>query len=107
MTSEEKKRLFRAIFDENHLPLLAYALRRTPDACDAAEVLADTMLVAWRRIEEVPAGEETRPWLYGVARRVLGNRRRGDERRQRLTDRLALEIGELVVNPTDLVPDQL
>lgn len=56
MTSEEKTRLFRAIFDENHLPLLAYALRRTPDACDAAEVLADTMLVAWRPIGEVPAG---------------------------------------------------
>lgn len=107
MTSEEKQRLFRAIFDENHLPLLAYALRRTPDASDAAEVMADTMLVAWRRIADVPAGEETRLWLYGVARKVLGNRRRGDERRRRLTERLALEIAEQVVNPTDLVSEQL
>ena len=69
MTSEEKKRLFRALFDKNHAALLAYALRRTPDASDAAEVMADTMLAAWRRIDDVPAGEETRPWLYGVARR--------------------------------------
>ncbi|CAN5440335.1 hypothetical protein BH24ACT9_BH24ACT9_03500 [soil metagenome] len=30
------------------------------------------MLVAWRRIDDVPTGEEARPWLYGVARKVLG-----------------------------------
>ncbi len=107
MTSEAKQRLFRVLFDENHAALLAYGLRRTPDASDAAEVMADTMLVAWRRIDDVPTGEEARPWLYGVARKVLGNRRRADERRRRLAERLVLDVGELIVNPTEAVPEQL
>jgi len=107
VTPEEQRSRFRALFDENHLPLLAYALRRTSDATDAAEVLADTMLVAWRRIDDVPLGDESRPWLYGVARRVLGNRQRADGRLRRLAQRLALEVGELVVHPTEHVPDQL
>lgn len=37
----------------------------------------------------MPRGDEARLWLYGVARRVLANHRRGDLRRTRLTGRLA------------------
>ena len=48
-----------------------------------------------------------RPWLYGVARKVLANRRRSEHRRDRLAERLAVEVGELLVHPTDAVPDQL
>src|SRR4051812_15821279 len=62
---------FRALFDDHHLAVLGYALRRTAGAQDAADVLADTMLVAWRRLDEVPGGDTTRLWLYGVARKVL------------------------------------
>lgn len=106
--ADERTSRFRAVFDENYLPLLAYALRRTSDPTAAAEVMADTMLVAWRRIDDVPTGEQARPWLYGVARKVLGNRRRADERRRRLTERSALEVGGLVANnPTEMVPDQM
>ena len=65
------------------------------------------MLVAWRRIDEVPLSDESRPWLDGVARKVLGNRQRADGRLRRLTQRLALEVGELVIHPTEHVPDQL
>ena len=63
--------------------VLGYALRRTDRAEDAADVTAETFLVAWRRLAHVPTGTETRPWLYGVARRVLANHRRGDHRRTR------------------------
>ncbi len=52
--ADERANRFRSPFDENHLPLLAYALRRTSSTADAADVMADTMLVAWRRIDEVP-----------------------------------------------------
>ncbi len=80
---------FRAIFTANARPLLAYALRRTTSPADAADVVAESMLVAWRRIDDVPAGDETRLWLYGVARRVIANGRRGEQRRERLAERLA------------------
>ena len=62
-----------------------YALRRS-DADTAEEVTAQVFLVAWRRRGELP--DEPLPWLYGVARRVLADQRRGASRRLRLRDRL-------------------
>lgn len=75
---------FRRLFDDAYRPLLAYALRRTGNPSDAEEVVAETLLVAWRRRRELPAGEEAVPWLYGAARRVLANQRRSQARRRRL-----------------------
>lgn len=71
---------FTDLFDRTHAPLLAYAVRRVADPADAADVVAETFLVAWRRLDDVPAGEAARPWLYGVARRVLANHYRGERR---------------------------
>ena len=42
----------------------------------------------------MPGGSQTRPWLYGVARRVLANHRRGEGRRNALADRLRGELAE-------------
>jgi RNA polymerase sigma-70 factor (ECF subfamily) len=72
--------------------LLGYALRRSADADDAADVVAETFLVAWRRLSDVPAGDQARLWLFGTARRVLANRDRGARRRDRLTERLRDEL---------------
>jgi RNA polymerase sigma factor (sigma-70 family) len=55
-------------------------------------VIAETFLVAWRRIDEVPAGDRARLWLYGVARRALANQRRGERRRVQLVGRLRDDI---------------
>src|SRR4029450_2647016 len=65
------------MFRECYPVVRAYARRRAaPDA--AQDVVADTFLVAWRRLEDVP--EDALPWLYGVARRVLANQRRSAAR---------------------------
>jgi RNA polymerase sigma-70 factor, ECF subfamily len=77
-------------------PLLGYALGRVDRPEDAADVVADTMLVAWRRLDEVPAGGDARPWLFGLARRALANSRRGLPRRDRLGERLRTELGQQV-----------
>jgi sigma-70-like protein len=54
-------------------------LRRVGSAEDASDVVADAMLVAWRRIGY--ALRRVGPlWLYGVARRVLVNHHRGGMR---------------------------
>ncbi|MEU4191580.1 RNA polymerase sigma factor [Kribbella sp. NPDC026611] len=88
----DDKERFRRLFDANFRKLLAYALRRVESAEDAADVVSDTMLIAWRRLPEVPADDAARLWLYGVARRVLANHRRGDDRRERLGERLRSEL---------------
>lgn len=94
MTPDER---FAALFERIHRPLLAYALRRVSDPADAADVVAETFLVAWRRLDDVPAGEAARPWLFGVARRVLANHYRGERRRDALADRLRDQLTEVVV----------
>lgn len=87
---------FEEIYDQYSGLILAYAARRTADAQDAADIVADTYVVAWRRIKEVPAGEDARPWLYGVARLVLANHHRAKRRRQGLDERLAIDVSELI-----------
>jgi RNA polymerase sigma-70 factor (ECF subfamily) len=61
--------------------VLAYALRRT-GAATADDVVSEVFLIVERRLADVPA--DARPWLYGVARRVLANQRRSDGRRAAL-----------------------
>jgi RNA polymerase sigma-70 factor (ECF subfamily) len=53
----------------------------------ADDVVADVFVRAWRQLEKAP-GDEL-PWLLGIARGVLANRRRGEARQQALRDRLA------------------
>lgn len=96
---------FTGIFEENARQLLGYALRRVADAGDAADVVAETFLVAWRRSEVVPSGPEARLWLYGVARRVIANQRRGTLRRSNLAERLRLDLVDLVPIDRSSVPD--
>jgi RNA polymerase sigma factor (sigma-70 family) len=86
--TKDPETAFRALYVEHFSPLLGYALRRVTAPEDAADVVAETFLVAWRRSGEVPAGPEARLWLYGVARRVLANHSRGERRRHRLGSRL-------------------
>jgi RNA polymerase sigma factor (sigma-70 family) len=88
---------FEALYAEHFRPLLAYALRRTAQPANAADVVAETFLVAWRRLDAVPA-DGARLWLYGVAHRVLANHRRGLRRHERLGQRLGAVAAERVVD---------
>lgn len=95
--AEDPEVAFRRAFDTHARMILGYALRRTDDAADAADVVAETFLVAWRRSHELLPDDEVRPWLVGVARRVLANQRRGNLRRNALADRLRTRLTEQVV----------
>ena len=66
---------FEALFRCTRAPLLAYLTRRA-EAHDAADLLAEVYLVAWRRRADLPAGDEQRLWLFGVARRLLAEHHR-------------------------------
>ena len=92
----DRQARFEEIYQAYSGLILAYAARRTGDVSDASDVVAETFTVAWRRLEDIPAGEQARPWLYGVARRVLANQRRSAKRRRRLHDRLQSEPSGLV-----------
>lgn len=72
--------------------IAGYALRRTGNTADAADVTAEVFLVAWRRIADVPHGDGALPWLYATARRTVANHRRGALRRSQLATRLADQL---------------
>jgi RNA polymerase sigma-70 factor (ECF subfamily) len=99
---------FRRLYKEHGREILAYALRRAGGPEDAADVVAETFLVAWRRLEDVPPGEQARLWLYGVARRTLANQRRGERRRERLGERLRADLPTALAGSPELQgPDAL
>jgi len=78
---------YEAVFDRHHEQIYAYFKRRV-DPTSARDCTAETFLVAWRRIDDVPDDEATLPWLYRVAGNVLRNERRSRRRASRLTDRI-------------------
>jgi DNA-directed RNA polymerase specialized sigma24 family protein len=65
VVTAERGRRFEELYAAHHVPLLGYALRRTDSTDDAADVLAETFLTAWRRIDEIPPDPQARLWLYG------------------------------------------
>ena len=78
---------FAQLYEQNYRPIREFFARRVSrDAVDDA--VADTFLTVWRCLNEVPAGEAALVWLYGVAHRLVGHRRRSLARRGRLHERL-------------------
>lgn len=89
--------------EANGYAILNYFERRV-GRDDAPDLLADVMLVAWRRIHVMPDNaQDTRMWLFGVARNVLLEHDRAERRRTRLAGRLraATRVSPLQSPPAD------
>lgn len=65
----------------------AYCARRVEHG-SIDDAVNDTFGVAWRKLDEVPAGEAALPWLYGVAYRVIQHLWRTNGRAARLRTRM-------------------
>jgi RNA polymerase sigma-70 factor, ECF subfamily len=77
---------FRALFDVAYAPLYRYARHRGLTGADAEDLVAQTLEIAWRRLDDVPAAEPL-PWLYAVAHNLWRNQVRRDRRRHELLAR--------------------
>jgi len=102
VTDAEREQRFRALAELVLEPARRYLLRRT-DAATADDVLSETLLVCWRRLDELPTvPEETIPWAIVVARNLLANAQRGERRRARLVGKvIALDPPASVVHDVD------
>ena len=78
--------LYRSTSDD----LLRYLVRRCRDTEEAADLLAETYLTAWGKLDAVPAGEAAQLWLFGVARNLLLR----SARRRRVADALIERLAE-------------
>jgi len=88
---------FTRVYEDHHGAVLAYCLRRV-NVQDAHDAASEVFSVAWRRIDEMPAGAKQLPWLYGVARNVVSHQRRSAGRFRRL-------VGRVGAQPVRHVPD--
>jgi hypothetical protein len=71
---------------------------------DVNDATAEVFLVAWKKLGLVPAGDETLPWLYGVARNVVRNADRSSRRSGRLVGRLGGLAPRAVPGPARVKP---
>ncbi len=83
---EERRARFEALVPGLVEPLRRYLARRT-DPATAEDVLAETLLVCWRRLDELT--DEPLPWAYGVCRRCLANAERSERRQRRVAAKVA------------------
>lgn len=79
---------FTHLYEVHYPSILAYFMRRLDSTVTAQDLTEDVFLVAWRKLDQIPAGEESRYWLYGVARRTLMNHQRKTSTRRRLLPRI-------------------
>lgn len=86
MDEAERRARFEAMAPGLVEPLRRYLARRT-DGATADDVLSETLLVCWRRLDEVP--EEPLPWAYAVARHALANAERSARRQRRVAAKVA------------------
>lgn len=103
---------FRILYAELRPELLRFVRRRC-DPGSAEDIVAEALLVVWRRLEQAPPDlQDTRAWAYGITRNVLLNEQRGQRRHLAVAVRLAEYAGyaetglwdeaEDVVNRVDL-----
>lgn len=100
MTSpNRKKRLLTTALRESNGDLLRFLHRRVgPD--DAPDLFGETLLIAWRRVEDLPEdATEARMWLFGLARGTLLNYARGQRRRLALVDKVRTHMPVRTVAP--------
>jgi RNA polymerase sigma-70 factor (ECF subfamily) len=102
MDSTAASARFEQLFRAHYESVLSYARRRTQLSV-ADDAVAETFLIAWRRLESIP-GDEL-PWLLGVTRRVLANQRRRDATQDRVALRFRAEPVANVVGDSTLDPE--
>jgi RNA polymerase sigma factor (sigma-70 family) len=99
--ASERGRRFDALFASYSADIVSYCGWRAASASDAQDAVAEVFLAAWRRLDELPADDAARVWLYATARRVIANQRRSSRRRVALQERLEREAASRPVHPPD------
>jgi RNA polymerase sigma-70 factor (ECF subfamily) len=99
------RRHFETLFEAHYAELTRFAARRV-GADTAADVVAGTFLIAWRRLGEIPA-QHVRAWLFATARHVIANEQRSQVRRDRLSAKAEALADDRVEDRTGQVDDRL
>lgn len=99
---DNPERRFRELHNAAYDDLLRFVRRRAqPD--DVDDIVNETYLTAWRRLDDVPdTPTDARAWLFGVARHCILNATRSANRRTALAVRIASVNSPIVQEYSDL-----
>jgi len=98
--SQHREQRFRALYDAVYVDLLRFVRRRVHPT-HAEDVVGEVLLVAWRRLDDVPTDlSVARAWTFGVAHKTLQNARR----RQGTQDAVAVRLAETAPAPAATSP---
>jgi len=82
---EADERVLTELYLRHGVALMSFVLRLVDDRGRAEDVVQETMLRAWRNLDRIdPARGEPRAYLFAVARNLVIDLWRADERRPRL-----------------------
>ena len=95
---------FETLYRRHLRAVTVYCARRI-DPDRVQDAVAETFVVMWRRLDDIPDGEAGLLWLYRVASRVVGHDWRGSRRRRRLADRLASRRQSMPQTPEEATID--
>ena len=102
LTVDPAESRFADLYERYHRFVASYCARRL--AWDRVEdAVAETFLVVWRRLDDVPEGDTALRWLYGVAYKVVGRQWRTTSRSGRLEGKLRSLGVDAVPIPEDVV----
>jgi RNA polymerase sigma-70 factor (ECF subfamily) len=88
--AHERRLRLESMFRDYAPRMLDYARHRGATLVEAEDVVSEVFIVLTRRLDDAPA--EVLPWLYGIARKVLGNQVRSKRRRRALGQRIKEEV---------------
>lgn len=90
--SSDRER-FEALFRAHYARVRRYVARRTSGGA-VDDVVAETFLTAWRRLDAAPK-DDALPWLFGVARRTMATQERSTRRRRALATKIEATESDL------------
>lgn len=93
MTDSDRRGRVEASVRANAAALLAYFTRRVDPVADAADLVAETLLIVWKKASALPeADDQARAWMFGIAHNVLRHHYRATARRRAVADRLREQL---------------
>ncbi|GAA1611533.1 RNA polymerase sigma factor [Kribbella sancticallisti] len=98
---------FVSLYEATFVDLVRFAQRRVPES-QVEDVVGEALLVAWRRLEDVPPHPpDARAWMFGIVRNTILNTHRSALRRHALAMRLAEAATAWSPDDADLVARQV
>jgi RNA polymerase sigma-70 factor (ECF subfamily) len=103
-------KLFEALVREHAEMLLVYLRAALGNTSDVDDLFQETMIVAWRRLDDFDQSRPFGQWLRGIAKRLVlaHHRRRGSRPCDPVVlDQLDVRIGDLAAHPSDTWQEKL